>query len=266
MADAYTHPLGWNDAVNFPTKPTTETQTRALLQEQHDQILTFHNNHMADKAPHKGYVANTTIANLNYFVSTTGLDTNDGLTSGTAFKTIQHTLDILPQIINHTITIYIADGAYAEDVVVAGFAGKGQIIANGNVATPANVTISSINISQNSCYIFLQGFTATSITKDGITVKNNTYVQVKVISCIAATATYAGISIQNSNTWISTCTISNRSAGIDASGPCAVTSELNSGTGNTIGLKASYTATIGKAGGQPAGTTAESATYGGIIR
>jgi hypothetical protein len=52
MADAYSHPNGWNDYVNFPTDPANEAAARALLQEQHDEILDFHNTHMASKSPH----------------------------------------------------------------------------------------------------------------------------------------------------------------------------------------------------------------------
>lgn len=40
---AYTHPDGWNDSVNFPTTPTSESQTRSLLQEQHTEALRFIN-------------------------------------------------------------------------------------------------------------------------------------------------------------------------------------------------------------------------------
>ncbi|MEN6317059.1 MAG: hypothetical protein ABFD25_22730 [Clostridiaceae bacterium] len=53
MARQYTHPLGWKDNVNFPTTPADEPLTRALLQEQHDEILGFHNDLLADFDTHR---------------------------------------------------------------------------------------------------------------------------------------------------------------------------------------------------------------------
>jgi hypothetical protein len=47
-----------------------------------------------------------------YVNASTGLDTNDGTTAGTAFKTIQHAIDQLPPIIKHQQTIQLADGIY----------------------------------------------------------------------------------------------------------------------------------------------------------
>jgi hypothetical protein len=60
---------------------------------------------------------NKTSADINYYVSTTGSDSNDGLTAGTAFRTIQHALDSIPDIVLHHITINIADGTYRENVL-----------------------------------------------------------------------------------------------------------------------------------------------------
>jgi hypothetical protein len=45
-----------------------------------------------------------------------------------------------------------------------------------------------------------------------------------------------------------------------------VYSEFNTGTGNTVGLKAEDGSTIGKGGGQPGGSTAEVTSNGGVIR
>jgi hypothetical protein len=47
-----------------------------------------------------------------YVNASSGSDTNDGTTAGTAFQTIQHAIDQLPPIIKHQQTIQLADGIY----------------------------------------------------------------------------------------------------------------------------------------------------------
>jgi hypothetical protein len=47
-----------------------------------------------------------------YVNASSGSDTNDGTTAGTAFETIQHAIDQLPPIIKHEQTIQLADGVY----------------------------------------------------------------------------------------------------------------------------------------------------------
>lgn len=62
-----------------------------------------------------------------YVNASSGLDTNSGLTSGTAFKTIQYAISQLPQIINHSVNINVASGTYTEFVTLHGFVGLGTI-------------------------------------------------------------------------------------------------------------------------------------------
>ena len=47
-----------------------------------------------------------------YVNASSGSDTNDGTTTGSAFETIQHAIDQLPPIINKQQTIQLADGVY----------------------------------------------------------------------------------------------------------------------------------------------------------
>lgn len=68
-----------------------------------------------------------------------------------------------------------------------------------------------------------------------------------------------------SNVYISASEISNRKQAISSS-TATVASDSNTGTGNIIGLYADYAGTLGRAGSQPGGITAENAMYGGVIR
>jgi hypothetical protein len=85
-----------------------------------------------------------------YYVRTDGSDSNTGLanTAGGAFLTIQKAVDTVSalDIAGNTITIQIADGTYTATVAlknVPGFASLGNLIIQGNNATPANVIIST---------------------------------------------------------------------------------------------------------------------------
>ena len=88
-------------------------------------------------------------ANRTYYVRADGNDSNSGLanTAGGAFLTIQKAVDTIAalDIAGFTVTIQIADGTYTGAVRlknVVGFAAAGNLVINGNNATPANVVIS----------------------------------------------------------------------------------------------------------------------------
>lgn len=82
-----------------------------------------------------------------YWVSTSGSDSNNGLTSGTPFLTIQHAVDAVAtlDISGYVITIQVADGTYSESVQlknVIGASNNSQLYLIGNDTTPSNVVIS----------------------------------------------------------------------------------------------------------------------------
>jgi hypothetical protein len=83
-------------------------------------------------------------ANLGLYVATTGNDTTGDGSSGAPWATIQKAIDVVCadyDLNGYTVTINIADGTYAENVLLRSFSGSGQIALLGNTATPANVHI-----------------------------------------------------------------------------------------------------------------------------
>ena len=93
-------------------------------------------------------IRETLTAARTYYVSTTGNDSNTGLTAGSPFLTIQKAVDTIAALdINaKTTTIQVADGTYTGAVSlknVAGYAAVGNLVINGNSSTPANVVIST---------------------------------------------------------------------------------------------------------------------------
>lgn len=88
--------------------------------------------------------------NLTLYVSTTGSDSNNGLTIGAPFLTIQHAWNVLVGNYNlngFTATIQLADGTYGAGLVAStmpgGVTSVTAITINGNSGTPANVIINA---------------------------------------------------------------------------------------------------------------------------
>lgn len=88
-------------------------------------------------------------ASRTYFVSTTGNDNSDGLTSGSALLTVQgaidrtYTLDLNGQ----NVTIQVAAGTYGGTVVAQGVCPGGKVVGNitilGDTTTPSNVVFNN---------------------------------------------------------------------------------------------------------------------------
>src|SRR5690606_24475100 len=70
---------------------------------------------------------------------------NDGLTSGTAFKTIQKAVDVVAglDLGIFDVTTSIAAGTYAEAVVLKPLVGAGRHYIVGDEVTPANVHVTA---------------------------------------------------------------------------------------------------------------------------
>lgn len=86
--------------------------------------------------------------NRTYWVSATGNDANTGLTAGAPFLTGQAAVNAAQalDLNGFTVTIQLVDGTYAGQIFVAGLIpgqkAPGQLVIQGNVATPANVVLS----------------------------------------------------------------------------------------------------------------------------
>lgn len=80
-------------------------------------------------------------ASTSIFIATTGSDTTGNGTSGAPYATMAKALSTLPALITQAHTINVADGTYAEPVLLQGFvcAFGGSITITGNTTTPTNV-------------------------------------------------------------------------------------------------------------------------------
>jgi hypothetical protein len=226
-------------------------------------VLYSFKNNLCFKTP------SATTSDLTYYIDrTNGLDTNDGLTLGMAFKTITKAISMIPQIINHTVTINVVSGDYSDEgnIPIQGYVGKsGEINFSGDIIVPNNVSISRLAVGRCAVPIIIRGFNLTTAGSASIAV--STCLNVEINNCNLATflPSVDGISFINSNGIISNCVLSNKANAIRCTNS-QIYSDTNSGSGNTVGLLVEKCGTIGKNGGQPSGTTLESVTTGGIIR
>jgi len=91
----------------------------------------------------KGDYVYRTVEDITLYVRTTGNDSNDGLTVGTALLTIQAALDRLPKQLDHTIAIDIGEGNFTGfDVENFDTSRSGSLALTGTIAnvTPATGT------------------------------------------------------------------------------------------------------------------------------
>lgn len=135
-------------------------------------------------------------ADRTYYVATTGDDTNDGLSTGSAFATIQHAWDSLADLDcqNYLVTIQVADGTYDEDSIDIYRGpisnrpwGDPAVFILGNTTTPANCVLASSNIGSDvfrfgDCSVNVGGFkfehTGASPQGEYFQVNTNAYVEV----------------------------------------------------------------------------------------
>jgi hypothetical protein len=84
-------------------------------------------------------------ANRNYYVSPSGSNSNDGLSAGTAFQTIQKAIDVAAGLDAsiYQVTINPASGTYAENIEIKNPLGSKPLEIVGNISSPASVIISS---------------------------------------------------------------------------------------------------------------------------
>jgi hypothetical protein len=113
-----------------------------------------------------GLAITKTSGDITYYVSPTGSDTTGDGTSAKPFATISKCINILPQVINHVITIQLAIGSYTDTIRTAGFLGSGYIIIKGDntsLTTASNYIINGrISLIKNTCEIQFIGISSKS--------------------------------------------------------------------------------------------------------
>lgn len=206
-------------------------------------------------------LSSETVADITYYVRTDGNDSNTGTanTAVGAFKTIGKAISMIPQIVNHVVTINVAAGTYAENVVIRGFHGGQYIVVIGTSAT-----VSSFAVHDCKCRIAIQNFTISRTTDFGVYFGNSIG---GVYSCVMTgnATTQTGIQAdEGSSLLIVGCTISNRLYPIFSSYQSTISARENTGSGNGSSMYA-YSGTVFASGISPFSTHGNITGAGGEI-
>jgi hypothetical protein len=108
------------------------------------------------------------LADTTWYVRTDGNDANTGLanTAGGAFLTLQHAIDVIGalNLNGHTATIQAADGTFTAGINRTAPFNNGNVVIQGNTATPGNCILSTSGDCFNltDCIVTIKGFKLTS--------------------------------------------------------------------------------------------------------
>lgn len=111
-----------------------------------------------------GTVRERLTANRTYYVSNAGSNSNNGLTVGSPFLTIQFAIDTVAalDISIYNVTISVANGTYSTAVVTGPWLGSGSVTLTGNTGSPSSVVAGQITVTTGG-RLFLGGFRTPSI-------------------------------------------------------------------------------------------------------
>ena len=140
-------------AHSFVSPKADGSDTSLVRPSNWNDILEYTTDAVFSPTGTNAYVRECLAGNRTYYVRTDGSDSNNGLanTAGGAFVTIQHAYDVACQTLDfrgNSVTIQIADGTYTGGIVSSFAWGvAGNLIIQGNTATPANVVINTTDYS-----------------------------------------------------------------------------------------------------------------------
>lgn len=258
-------PKHWNgsefEELHIVTKASNVfTNDNKSVQQKIDDFTS----HLAEYAAMQfGSIPYTTTQKITYYIDgVSGNDSNNGLTSSTAFKTWAKTESMIPLHCLHEVTIRII-GSLNETISISNRFCKSpnRITVRGDTTTPGDHQINGIDAC--TCmgirfqYLRING---PVLLSEGL---NN-----DVRNCEPQNPGGAGIQAQYGIYYIASNDFGNNVVedAIYAAGS-RVFSANNTGNATQYGLRATVASTIGKTGTQPTGTTAnESAGSGSVIR
>lgn len=214
-------------------------------------------------------VPEKTSQDLTYYVdATNGNDSNDG-SEAFPFQTIAHAVSQVPKVLCHGVWIYLVADTWNEPIDVDGFIclGNSALFIEGTTTNPANHKVTYIEISRMYGYVGVKNIQCTATGRHSVLFTYcDGYIYADNILVTAPDASYCAVRFSDAVGWVMNCTLSNKLVGILADYRSHIFSYLNSGSGNTYGVRATHGGiiTLESDAGQPGGTTAISAATGGI--
>lgn len=213
-------------------------------------------------------IVSATTADVTYYVRTDGSDSNNGLsnTAGGAFKTIGKAVSMLPQIINHEVTINVAAGTYAETVSLFGFSGKGVLYLNGDTSVSTSRQIQGINLQNVALFTGITGFSCTLTTSSSIVVTTCLHILLDRMNLVSSAASNVGLWAQaDAFVELYNSTISSKNIAVLSTRMSRVLVSNTTGSNNNAALQAERGGTIYEDAVSIGATTLRIAATGGVI-
>ncbi|KIL42090.1 hypothetical protein SD70_02585 [Gordoniibacillus kamchatkensis] len=208
-----------------------------------------------------------TLQSITYYVDgTNGSDSGDG-SAARPFKTIGKAVSMIPQVLNHTYTISIAPGTYAEDVLIVGIVGSGLLVIQGDSMVSTSRSVQSIYVQNCGARITIKGMNFTTTTRNCVDTAACAYVNVQYCNMVSNNTQW-GIRSGASTVYAFANTISNQTIALIADSGGTLYSENNNGNNNQNALYAYLGGKIATAGTQPTAASATNNSYalsGGMI-
>jgi len=121
-------------------------------------------------------------AATTFFVSTTGNDANNGLTSGTAWLTLQHAMNVLAGSYDfggQNVTVQVGNGTYTAGVNITPWVGGGTLTFLGNTGSPSSCVVNTAG----NCFAVQAGALPGALTLNGFRVMGGVGIYAAV-SCV----------------------------------------------------------------------------------
>lgn len=222
------------------------------------------------------HAVETVTETLTYYVNATnGNDDNDGLTEGTAFKTIQYAINCIPKILSHDVYIYLAKGTYNEDVRIQYFSGGSIRLlgayqdnsSSNNLANSVNYKIKSVTCANSLTRIQCKGLEIYgSRDNDGTSIYIGWVPFASVECCRMTSSSKTGIYVAYTKLYITASFISNKEFAITGQYPTYIYCVTLTGENNQVAFNSTYGSTIHYSNTQTSvATTMYQRAYSGVI-
>ena len=207
--DASNLPTGdWEVGLGTYSSANTLARTTVLASSNANAIVTFSAGgkqvSLVQPAAQVKWAKERLAANRTYYVATTGSNSNSGLT-GYPFLTIQYALDFVSKNIDcngYEITISVADGTYAENVVMPLVTGAnalyiiGTSIDNTKILPPSGKCITT-ELQNNPCVLYVSTMHLYAVAAAQLNAANRSAIMFSGIS-FGGNATNLGTALQAS--------------------------------------------------------------------
>lgn len=153
-------------------------------------------------------------ANRTYYVSTTGSDSNDGLTSGRAFATIQKAIDTAASIDTgiYDVSINLLNGTYVESPTLKNILGSGKVTIKNNAEVMNNSIIDGqfSKATPGTTYVlsYLKFAKSSSTDSYAVTVSNGASVNIDNVNFGVQTTAHINATMNGSVSLTGNITIS----------------------------------------------------------